>query len=189
MNQRSAGLFLSMLLCLAPGLSAETPGAGLRLPELKEVNLYDGGFRLNAETKIFVELGHQSEDRIAAETLVDQIADQSGFRLNIMGAKPGSKGKRSIVLARLGDPGMREFLASKGLNADASVGDQGYLLFSDKHHLIVAANTGQGLFSGVQTLRQLLRPEGKYLVCPALAIRDWPTLQWQHRPEIAEQRM
>ncbi len=36
------------------------------------------------------------------------------------------------------------FLASKGLKAD-SIGDQGYLLFSDKTHLIVAANTGQGL--------------------------------------------
>src|SRR5882672_79434 len=128
MNRRSAGLILSILLCLAPGLRAETPKTEWRLPDLKEVNLHAGGFRLSAYTKIFVELGHQTEDRIAAETLADQIAEQSGFKLSNLGAKPGSKGdKRSIVLARLGDPGMRGFLASKALNADASVGDQGYL--------------------------------------------------------------
>jgi N-acetyl-beta-hexosaminidase len=57
------------------------------------------------------------------------------------------------------------------------VGTDGYLLFSDKDHLIVAANTGQGLFYGVQTLRQLLRPAGGGVMCPAVGIRDWPTLQ------------
>ena len=57
------------------------------------------------------------------------------------------------------------------------MGEDGYLLFSDRSHLIVAANTGQGLFYGVQTLRQLLRPEGKGLMCPAVGIRDWPSLE------------
>jgi hypothetical protein len=47
-------------------------------------------------------------------------------------------------------------------------------LFSDNDHLIVAANSGEGLFYGVQTLRQLLRPTAKGVVCPAVGIRDWP---------------
>jgi len=83
----------------------------------------------------------------------------------------------AIVLARLQDSRVRRFLARQGLKADEFVGEQGYLLFSDKSHLIVAANTGQGLFYGVQTLRQLLRPEGKDVLCPAVAIRDWPNLE------------
>jgi len=82
------------------------------------------------------------------------------------------------VLARLQDQRIKEFLASKGLKAD-SIGDQGYLLFSDDSHLIVAANTGQGLFYGVQTLRQLLHPDGKTLICPAVSIRDWPSMEWR----------
>jgi N-acetyl-beta-hexosaminidase len=83
----------------------------------------------------------------------------------------------AIVLARLQDARVRRFLARNGLKADELVGEKGYLLFSDKSHLIVAANTGEGLFYGVQTLRQLLRPEGKKLICPAVEIRDWPTLR------------
>jgi hypothetical protein len=35
------------------------------------------------------------------------------------------------------------------------------------------------LFYGVQTLRQLLRQDGKHLLCPAIAIRDWPGREWR----------
>jgi N-acetyl-beta-hexosaminidase len=77
----------------------------------------------------------------------------------------------------LQDARVRRFLARNGLRADDVVGQDGYLLFSDRSHLIVAANTGQGLFYGVQTLRQLLRSDAKGLMCPAVGIRDWPSLE------------
>ena len=180
MTRRYSSMIVSVLFCAA-ALSAamDSDRAALKLvPAPKEVQLHDGGFRLGPDTKIFVQLGHQSEDRIAAETLAEEVADQSGMRLAIVGAKAGSRaGDRSIILARLQDSRVRRFLAAKGLEADESVGEDGYLLFSDKSHLIVAARSGQGLFYGVQTLRQLLRPEGKELVCPAVTIRDWPNLQ------------
>lgn len=160
------------------GPSASDSGPLNLLPEPKEVQLHEGGFRVRPSTRILVQLGHQEEDRIAAETLAEEVADQSGLKLDIVGTKPSSKAEGgAIMLVRLQDKRVRRFLAGKGLRADASVGEQGYLLFSDKSHLIVAANTGQGLFSGVQTLRQLLRPEGKDLICPAVAIRDWPNLE------------
>jgi len=146
-------------------------------PSPKEVQLRDGGFQVGPRTRIFVLLGHQSEDRIAAETLAEQVADQSGLQLDILGMKAAAKaGGGAIVLARLDDRRVRRFLASKGLKADDSIGDDGYLLFSDKSHLIVAARSGEGLFYGVQTLRQLLQPAGKGLICPAVEIRDWPNL-------------
>ncbi len=146
-------------------------------PQPQEVNLHEGGFRVTRRTRILVEFGHQSEDRIAAETLAEEISDQTGLTLDIVGTKDSSKAKEGeIVLARLQDRRVRHFLARKGLQADDLVGDQGYLLFSDRSHLIVAANSGEGLFYGVQTLRQLLRPVGKRLVCPAVTIRDWPEM-------------
>jgi hexosaminidase len=160
--------------------SPEKPGLKIEPPP-KEVQLRDGGFRVVARTKIFVLRGHQSEDRIAAETLAEQVEDQSGLRLDILGMKPAGKASGgAIVLARLDDARVRRFLARNGLKADEEVGEDGYLLFSDKSHLIVAANTGEGLFYGVQTLRQLLRPAAKGLICPAVGIRDWPGL---HLPD------
>ncbi|HLV86607.1 MAG TPA: glycoside hydrolase family 20 zincin-like fold domain-containing protein [Candidatus Sulfotelmatobacter sp.] len=148
------------------------------VPSPREVQLREGGFRLGPHTRILVQLGHQQEDRIAAETLAEQIADQSGFKLDIVGTKASTKADRgAIMLMRLQDARVRHFLAEKGLQSDASLGKEGYVLFSDNSHLIVAANTGEGLFSGVQTLRQLLRTEGKDLICPAVTIRDWPALE------------
>jgi hypothetical protein len=179
MNNRRSWIVPCVLLCA----SAVALDSGVRPvltlePAPKEVRQRDGGFRVRSGTKIFVQLGHQSEDRIAAETLAEEIADQSGMQLDILGMKAAGKAEDgAIVLARLQDSRVRRFLARNGLKADEAVGEQGYLLFSDKSHLIVAAKTGQGLFYGVQTLRQLLRPDGKNLICPSVTIRDWPNLQ------------
>ena len=174
MNSRVLWI-VSGVLCCASVLSAlDSDGrSALKLvPPPKEVQLRDGGFEVGPRTKIFVQLGHQSEDRIAAETLAEEVADQSGLKLDILGMKAAGKAEDgAIVLARLQDSRVRQFLARNGLKDDR-VGENGYLLFSDKSHLIVAAKTGQGLFYGVQTLRQLLRPAGKGVICPAVGIRD-----------------
>jgi hexosaminidase len=177
---KSSYLLAILLLLFAASMAqASEADQQLRLvPQPKEVQLHEGGFRVGPGTRIIVQLGHQSEDRIAAETLAEEISDEAGLKLDIVGMKAAGKAEGgTIMLARLQDSRVRRFLADKGLRADALVGEQGYLLFSDKSHLIVAANTGQGLFYGVQTLRQLLRPEGKSLVCPAVTIRDWPNLE------------
>ncbi|MGA8620088.1 MAG: beta-N-acetylhexosaminidase [Candidatus Sulfotelmatobacter sp.] len=186
MKKQRAVFLPLVLLLLAPPMIAENSGPENQLkliPAPKEVKVHQGSFQVKRTTRILVEFGHQAEDRIAAETLAEEIHDQSGFKLNITGAKADSKKEsreegNNIVLARLQDRNVRNFLASKGLKAD-SIGDQGYLLFSDQSHLIVAANTGQGLFYGVQTLRQLLRPQGRTLICPAVSIRDWPSMEWR----------
>ena len=179
MNTRH--LWVVPVLFCASALAALDSDARPRLklvPAPKEVQLRDGGFQVGPRTRILVQLGHQSEDRIAAETLAEEVADQSGLKLDILGMKAAGKAEDgAIVLARLQDSRVRRFLARNGLKADELVGEDGYLLFSDKSHLIVAANTGQGLFYGVQTLRQLLRPTEKGLICPAVGIRDWPSLE------------
>jgi hexosaminidase len=180
MNKGQVWVLVVWMLCASAlcALDSDSRSTLALVPAPKEVQLREGEFRVGPKTKIFVLLGHQSEDRIAAETLAEEVADQSGLKLDILGMKAAGKAEGgAIVLARLQDSRVRRFLADQGLRADEFVGDQGYLLFSDKSHLIVAANTGQGLFSGVQTLRQLLRTEGKDLLCPAIAIRDWPNLE------------
>lgn len=179
MNKRPLWVMVCVAVCASAMAALGSDSRPLTLvPEPKEVRLRDGGFQVGPQTKIFVLLGHQSEDRIAAETLAEEVADQSGLKLDIQGMKAAGKAEGgAIVLARLQDSRVRRFLARNGLKADELVGEDGYLLFSDKSHLIVAANTGQGLFYGVQTLRQLLRPEGKGLICPAVGIRDWPGIE------------
>jgi N-acetyl-beta-hexosaminidase len=185
MKKSFVSVFIPMLLASLLSASTrsgpnspETPQAVNLLPEPKEMTVRVGEFRLGKKTRILVQLGHQEEDRIAAETLAEDIADHAGLKIDIAATKISSKAEDgAIMLVRLQDARVRRFLAARGLQANAALKQQGYLLFSDESHLIVAANTGQGLFSGVQTLRQLFRADGRNFVCPAVAIRDWPDLE------------
>jgi hypothetical protein len=71
-------------------MSAQTSGPEDQLkliPEPKEVQLHSGSFRVKPTTRILVEFGHQAEDRIAAETLAEEIHDQSGLSISITGAR------------------------------------------------------------------------------------------------------
>src|ERR1700729_2994077 len=131
MNRR----WLWVLAGVAIGTSAlwaldSDGGPQLKLvPAPKEVQLRDGGFHVGPRTKIFVQLGHQSEDRIAAETLAEQVQEQSGMQLDILGMKAAGKAEGgAIVLARLQDGRVRRFLARNGLKADQVIGENGYLL-------------------------------------------------------------
>ena len=179
---KRAVLFSPAILLLSSLIFAQTSESHSPLkliPQPKEVQLHAGSFHVKETTRILVEFGHQAEDRIAAETLAEEIQDRSGLKVSITGEKSDAKQARStIILARLQDQKVKKFLATKALVAD-SIGDQGYLLFADKTHLIVAANTGQGLFYGVQTLRQLLHEDAGRLLCPAVSIRDWPSMEWR----------
>src|SRR5579862_9949577 len=119
------GLVGWVLISVPALMATDSPeGRALRLePAPKEVQLRDGGFKVGAKTKIFVLLGHQSEDRIAAETLAEEVEDQSGLKLDIVGMNPAKKAEDgAIVLARLQDARVRRFLARNGLRADEVVG-------------------------------------------------------------------
>src|ERR1700757_748971 len=106
------------LACAPLLLGLDSPSEkGLKLePQPKEVQLRDGGFQVGPRTKIFVQLGHQAEDRIAAETLAEEVQDQAGLKLSIFGMKAEGKAEGgAIVLARLEDDRGGGFLARNGL--------------------------------------------------------------------------
>src|SRR5436305_12452835 len=114
MTMACAGLLLGV-----PALFAmDTPvGPTFKLePQPKEVQMRDGSFQVGPRTKIFVQLGHQSEDRIAAETLAEEVLDKAGLKLEIEGMKAAGKAEGcAIVLARLQDERVRQSLARNGL--------------------------------------------------------------------------
>ncbi len=59
---------------------------------------------------------------------------------------------------------------------DDRIGEQGYLLKIAEGNILLAANTKQGLFYGVQTIRQLLRQFKNSAGIPFMLITDWPAI-------------
>jgi len=153
------------------------------LPAPKEVRFAEGKLVIKASTTILIS---DAEDRLAAETLQQEIQDRTGLKLAIFTATSAPKTSGHISLGRITDRGLRAYLDSQGLNTDdLGTGDlatQGYVIRASEAGVLVAGRSAQGLFYGVQTLRQLLHPEssaGKSLAIPALTIRDWPSMQWR----------
>ncbi|HKB97844.1 MAG TPA: beta-N-acetylhexosaminidase [Terriglobales bacterium] len=154
------------------------------LPAPKEVRMAEGKIVIKPSTTILIS---NSEDRTAAETLQTEIHERTGMKLSIEAVTAAPKTTGHISLARLTDRGLRSFLESQGVKAGDDLGShdldkQGYVIRVTDSGVLVAGRTAQGLFYGVQTLRQLLRPEGsggKTLAVPALVIRDWPSMEWR----------
>jgi hexosaminidase len=181
MNPRFV-LCLVMVLLSSPRICAQGENevrALHLLPAPKQAQMEHGKFSVTPGTRIMIDARHAAEDRLAAETLVDEIREQSGMKLAIESANASPKEGNVIVLARLDDRRLRASLEARGIKLDEKLGEQGYALMADGAHVLVAGNTGQGLFYGVQTLRQLLRPDGKSLICPAVTMQDWPSMTWR----------
>ncbi|HYK90556.1 MAG TPA: family 20 glycosylhydrolase, partial [Acidobacteriota bacterium] len=70
---------------------------------------------------------------------------------------------------------------SKGIVKTGSgeeIEDQGYLLRIAPGHIEITGNADQGLYYGVQTLLQLMKPGPRgSLLLPQCSIEDWPALQ------------
>ena len=157
------------------------------LPAPKEVRISEGRIVIKPSTAILIS---NAEDRIAAEMLQKEIHDRTGMKLPIELVTAPPKTTGHISLGRLTDRGLRSYLESQGVKVGDELGNhdldnQGYVIRVTGSGVLVAGRTAQGLFYGVQTLRQLLRPEGpggpaeKTLAVPALVIRDWPSMEWR----------
>ncbi|MGA7559988.1 MAG: beta-N-acetylhexosaminidase [Terriglobales bacterium] len=185
-------IFLACLACLPLVSHAQVNDAGRALkilPAPKEVRLSEGKFVIKPSTSILI---GNVQDRTAAETLQKEINDRAGVKLSIEAVTAVPKTTGHISLGRLTDRGLRSYLESQGVKTGDEAGNrdlakpdfekQGYVIRVSESGIIVAANAAQGLFYGVQTLRQLLRPEApgkKTLAIPALVIRDWPSMEWR----------
>ncbi|MGH9522514.1 MAG: beta-N-acetylhexosaminidase, partial [Terriglobales bacterium] len=158
MNSRKVALFV--LLLAMPSL-----GQQLKLiPYPKQVDMGAGAVIVTSATRISVAAKHAKADRMAAEMLAEEIESTTGHKPRI-----GESRVDAIVLTRL-EPKADDPPLFK---------NEGYTIEVKKGRIVVAGASDAGLFYGVQTLRQLLQPEGKKLRVPEVAIRDWPSMRWR----------
>src|SRR5437870_11665577 len=182
--QRSSRFRRFGVACVVTGLSSvgalvSALAQELKLvPEPKQVERREGAFRAGPGVRIVRGAARAREDRIAAEMLAEEIQSTMGWKVAITTSRELPQSTGVIYLGRVGDDRrLRAALEARELGTDETFDPQGYVLDADSKGIRVAATTGQGLFYGVQTLRQLLRPReekraGNQLICPAVKIRD-----------------
>ena len=184
MNLASRILYSSLSLAVLASAYGQpaTPASGNSLkllPAPKEVRIGEGKLVIKPSITILIS---NSEDRFAAETLQEEIHERGGIKLAIDTVESAPRTSGHISLGRLTDRGLHAYLESQGVKTEDVAGQgagQGYVIRASESGVIVAARTAQGLFYGVQTLRQLLHREGKMLGVAAVTIRDWPSMEWR----------
>lgn len=138
------------------------------IPQPKSIVVNEGNFRLTNETKIF----YDQNSKLVADYLAEVLSPATGFDLTTKFWN-GRVETNSIILS----------ITTKSND----FGDEGYTLVINPFNILIEANKPNGLFYGVQTLRQLFDPyinskvkvEGIDWQLPCVVILDKPEFVWR----------
>ena len=158
-------LLLSLFIgsCQTDNEIPANPAVNL-IPKPQSVNIGNDSFILNDKAAVILN-SDNAELKKVADYMVSVLEPSTGFPL------PVSSGTET--------KGGNIFLS---LNADTTVGAEGYTLNVTKEKVTISASTVAGIFNGIQTLRQLLpaaietRTVQKDIswTIPAVSIKDKP---------------
>src|SRR6478735_4470596 len=87
-----------------------------------------------------------------------------------------TKGVRASIVAEEGSTGDQTVLS---IAKNASLGDEGYQLVINESGVRISAQSGAGLFYGVQSLFQLIVSSNETIELPFVEIQDQPRFVWR----------
>jgi hypothetical protein len=163
---------IALILCLTFTFAAETRQLPTKMflrgysviPTPQEVELQSGDIEFD-DTWV-IDAGKITKDHIAVRALLEDLKE-----FHLIELRPaGGQAKKAIRLA-----------VTRGAvktGTDPALEKQGYRLKISPDLIELTGNDDPGLFYGVQTLLQLLRPGPRgRLWLPVATIEDWPKLQ------------
>lgn len=130
------------------------------LPQPKVSVWNEENFCLNYRARIVLETEDQSSF-LYAKMLQSEVKKATGMKLAVLRGK-----------ARTYDICLCTQQGCMGEDASSLKREQGYQLMVTEEQVIVRAETKEGMFYGVQTLRQIIRQKGAMI--PYCRIEDWP---------------
>ena len=141
------------------------------VPQPRFIQKGHGQFRISDRTRILIDAGNTELLKIA-KTLKFKLNESLGIGLAINESGKGNL-KNTIILSLI--------------NADTTLGIEGYELSVTKKKVIILANAPNGIFYGLQSLFQLLPPavEGKAqktvksVLVPVVLIKDKPRFSYR----------
>jgi hypothetical protein len=140
------------------------------VPTPQRVQLGEEEFQFDASWTLVRANGVRPDD-IAIETLQRELDER--YQVSLQQAASGAKGRTLLLDVQPGAVTIGE-----ALDRERDVlARQAYKIELAAERIRIVANDSPGLFYGVETLVQLLKPEGGRLLLPEGEITDWPDLQ------------
>jgi hexosaminidase len=171
--------FIIAFVCLAGTLRAATAsplfGRGYTvIPQPQKVTLSDEDFEFGASWRLELDPGVAADD-IAVESLKQELQERFHFALS-EAKRPEAKGKGGSFLKLAIDPHAVE-VGEAADREKSVVAEQAYRIKLTPAGIAITGNSPTGLFYGVQTLVQLLKPQDGKRWLPEGEIVDWPDLE------------
>ncbi|MBK9391804.1 MAG: family 20 glycosylhydrolase [Bacteroidetes bacterium] len=134
--------------------------AGLNvIPCPREVNIKGADFVISNHLSIVLDKGYSQADRFAADELIKDLKNEWNITagINSQGSTP------SIILKRE--------------RKNKILREQGYQIRVTENEVVLIAKDEAGLFYAIQTLLQLIKPEGNGYKIKGMQITDWPDIK------------
>jgi hexosaminidase len=151
------------------------PDAVQLVPEPKQLTATGGRFEFTRDVRLALADPRSEDDRFAAGDFADDARQTAQLTLKI----GGRRDRATILLGSLDAPAIRSALKRAGVDAPASLNEEGYVLSVTPREIVIAGKTTAGTFYGVQTLKQLVRGEGDGAFVPCVKIVDYPSMRWR----------
>lgn len=150
------------------------------LPRPREIHIGGKNFTINKNTRIELSEFNNSEDRFAAEQLVEEIQQAAGFKPAMGPFKGKTKNVIALLRANSTSSSLRRLLEERKVGLEEKFDPEGYALDVNEGSVLVAANTPEGIFYAVQTLKQMVVPgDNLQTIIQGAHVRDWPTLRYR----------
>ena len=171
MNRPRSWFSSAVITCLAlcwTGQAAQSPSElFLRgysvIPSPRTVRLQAGDLEFSRGWTYETAL---AANHIALRSLLADLREMQGVSI-----RPSEPGKTNVLV-------LAAKAGSVKTGAKKELERQAYRITAAPHRITIEGNSDQGLFYGVQTFLQLLKPNGKgSFTLPAGTIEDWPALE------------
>lgn len=135
------------------------------IPQPRQVTANGETFRLERAHIVLAD-PRSAEDRFAANDFGRE------FSLKVRGGRD----RKAILIGLLSSPVIQKALK---VTAPANLNEEGYVLHATANGVVVAGGSAAGTFYGLQTLKQLVRGEGRTAFIQGVHIVDWPAMRWR----------
>ncbi len=138
------------------------------IPAPQKVTLGSNDFELNRNWRIEIGTGMKANDS-SVESLRDQL--QERFHMSL------GESSSPVGMIRLSIIANSVAIGAASDSAKTALAEQAYKIRMAAHEIDITGNTVTGVYYGVQTLIQILKPESDVLWFPEGEIEDWPDLE------------
>lgn len=169
-------LILFSLLCVLPAsVNAQPAGSLLQvIPRPRRMTPTNARFALAPDLRVVLAEPRSAGNRFAVEDFLSDVHSTADLNLRI-----GGSARRSILVGELDRPRIVSALKKAGATIPPGLDGEGYILTVTADQIVVGGQTEAGTFYGLQTLKQLVRGNGRNAFVPGVQIVDWPAMRWR----------